>query len=197
MSLPASLVWTKPALFLLCLVPAASLGWGIWHDTLGVNPLETLTRGTGEWTLRFLLLTLMITPLIRLLSRPELLNYRRMLGLFAFFYGSVHMLTYWWFDKFFDLDEVLLDIQERMFITAGMVAFTLLIPLAATSTRRAMRALGRRWNQLHRLVYVATAAGLLHFFWLTRADYLEPIVYTVIFAFLMLARIRRPSTISA
>ena len=188
--------WVKPALFLLCLVPAIDLAYGAWDDTLGVNPLETLTRSTGTWTLRFLLLTLLITPLIRIMRVPVLLRYRRMLGLFAFFYASVHLGTYLWFDKFFDWQEIWLDIQDRLFITAGMTAFSLLIPLALTSTRRAQRALGNAWNRLHRLIYVATTAGLLHYFWLVKADYLEPIIYATIFAVLMLARIRKGAIIS-
>lgn len=189
--------WIKPALFLLCLVPAIDLGHGAWTNTLGVNPLETLTHSTGKWALRFLLLTLLITPLIRIMKAPALLRYRRMLGLFAFFYASVHLGTYLWFDKFFDWQEIWLDIQDRLFITAGMTAFVLLVPLALTSTRRAQRVLRNTWNRLHRLVYVATAAGILHYFWLVKADYLEPIIYASIFAILMLARIRKPSTVTA
>ena len=188
--------WIKPALFLLCLVPAINLAHGAWVQNLGANPLETLTRSTGTWTLRLLLLTLLITPLIRVTRAPALLRYRRMLGLFAFFYASVHLGTYLWFDKFFDWQEIWLDIQDRPFISAGMIAFVLLVPLALTSTRRAQRALKNAWNRLHRLIYVATSAGLLHYFWLVRADYLEPIVYAAIFAVLMLARIKKASTIS-
>ena len=194
---PTSAGWIKPALFLLCFVPALDLMHGAWTNTLGINPVETLTRSTGTWTLRFLLLTLLITPMIRFLGLPVLLRYRRMLGLFAFFYGTVHLGTYLWFDKFFDWQEIWLDIQDRLFITAGMTAFVLLLPLALTSTRRAMRALGTRWNRLHRLIYVAATAGLLHYFWLVKADYLEPIIYASIFATLMLARIRKPMTVSA
>ena len=189
--------WVRPALFLLCLVPAIDLAHGAWTNTLGVNPLETLTHSTGTWTLRFLLLTLLITPLIRIMGTPALLRYRRMLGLFAFFYASAHLGTYLWFDKFFDWQEILLDIQDRLFITAGMTAFVLLVPLALTSTRRAQRALRNAWNRLHRLIYVATAAGLLHYFWLVKADYLEPIIYASFFAILMLARIRKSSTVTA
>lgn len=189
--------WIKPAIFLLCLVPAIDLAHGAWTNALGINPLETLTRSTGTWTLRFLLLTLLVTPLIRITGAPILLRYRRMLGLFAFFYGSVHLGTYLWFDKFFDWLEIWLDIQDRLFITAGMTAFALLLPLALTSTRRAMQALGNRWNQLHRLIYVAATAALLHYFWLVKADYLEPIIYASIFGVLMLARIRKSATVSA
>ena len=195
-TLPAA-GWVKPALFLLCLVPAVDLAHGAWAGTLGVNPLETLTHSTGEWTLRFLLLTLLVTPLMRIMKAPALLRYRRMLGLFAFSYASAHLGTYLWFDKFFDWQEIWLDIQDRLFITAGVTAFILLVPLALTSTRRAQRALGQAWKRLHRLVYVAAAAGILHYFWLVKADYLEPIIYASIFAALMLARIRRPATVSA
>ncbi len=197
MRAPTAAGWIRPALFLLCLVPAMDLAHGVWNNTLGVNPLETLTRSTGTWTLRFLLLTLLVTPLIRVLKAPALLRYRRILGLFAFFYASTHLGTYLWFDQFFDWQEIWLDIQDRLFITAGMTAFLLLLPLALTSTRRAQRALGHAWNRLHRLVYVATTAGLLHYFWLVRADYLEPIIYASIFAGLMLARLRKSTAISA
>ena len=151
MRTPTAAGWVKPALFLLCLVPAIDLAHGAWTNTLGVNPLETLTRSTGTWTLRFLLLTLLITPLIRVMRAPALLRYRRMLGLFAFFYALSHLGTYLWFDKFFDWQEIWLDIQDRLFITAGVTAFLLLVPLALTSTRRAQRALGNAWNRLHRL----------------------------------------------
>lgn len=197
MRAPTAAGWIKPALFLLCLVPAIDLAYGAWANTLGVNPLETLTRSTGTWTLRFLLLTLLITPLIRITGVPALLRYRRMLGLFAFFYATVHLGTYLWFDKFFDFEEIWLDIQDRLFITAGMTAFILLVPLALTSTRRAMRALGNAWNRLHRLIYAAATAGLLHYFWLVKADYLEPIIYASIFTALMLARLRKPTAVSA
>lgn len=189
--------WLKPALFLLCLAPAAELAHGAWAGTLGVNPLETLTRGTGEWALRLLLATLAVTPLIRLTGRPELLRLRRMLGLFAFFYACLHLGTYLWFDKFFDWAEVWLDIRDRPFITAGITAFALLAPLAATSTRGMQRRLGRAWNRLHRLVYAAAAAGVLHYFWLVKADYFEPALYGAVFLLLMLARLRRPAAVSA
>lgn len=197
MRAPTAAGWIKPALFLLCLVPAVDLAHGAWTNTLGVNPLETLTHSTGTWALRFLLLTLLVTPLIRILKAPALLRYRRMLGLFAFFYALVHLGTYLWFDKFFEWQEIWLDIQDRLFITAGMTAFVLLVPLALTSTRRIQRALGNAWNRLHRLIYVAATAGLLHYFWLVKADYLEPIIYASIFAALMLARIRKGATVSA
>ncbi len=193
----AAVGWIKPALFLLCLTPAVQLLHGAWTDALGINPLEALTHATGEWALRFLLLTLSVTPLIRFLRLPALLPFRRMLGLYAFFYASLHLGTYLWFDKFFDWFEIWLDVQDRLFITAGATAFLLLVPLALTSTRRAMRALGRAWNRLHRLVYAATAAGILHYFWLVKADYLEPIVYASLFAVLMLLRLRRPNLVRA
>lgn len=189
--------WLKPALFLLCLAPAAELAHGAWAGTLGVNPLETLTRGTGEWALRLLLATLAVTSLIRLTGRPELLRLRRMLGLFAFFYACLHLGTYLWFDKFFDWAEVWLDIRDRPFITAGITAFALLAPLAATSTRGMQRRLGRAWNRLHRLVYAAAGAGVLHYFWLVKADYFEPALYGAVFLLLMLARLRRPAAVSA
>ena len=138
-----------------------------------------------------------MTPLIRLTGRPELLRLRRMLGLFAFFYASLHLGTYLWFDQFFDWAEIWLDIRDRPFITAGITAFALLAPLAATSTRGMQRRLGRAWNRLHRLVYAAAAAGVLHYFWLVRADYFEPALYAAVFLLLMLARLRRPAAVSA
>jgi len=189
--------WVAPALFLLCLAPAVELAHGLYTNALGPNPLETLTRDTGKWTLRFLLLTLTISPLIRLFQWRFLLRYRRLLGLIAFQYGTIHLTTYLWFDQFFDWAEIWLDILERPFITAGMSAFVMLVPLALTSSRWAQRVMGQAWKRLHRLIYVSAFAGLLHYFWLTRADFLEPAIYAILFALLMLARIRRTTTVSA
>ncbi len=191
------LSWIGPALFLLCLAPALELAVGFYIEALGPNPLETLTRATGLWTLRLLLITLAISPMVRFFQWQILLRYRRLFGLTAFTYGSAHLLTYLWFDQFFDWTEIGFDILERPFITAGMTAFALLVPLALTSSRRAQRAMGRAWQRLHRLVYVATVAGLLHYFWLTRADFLEPTIYAGVFVLLMLARWRRAHTVSA
>ena len=155
--------WVKPLVFLACLAP---LGWLVLRATqhdLGPNPLEFITHATGDWTIRFLVITLAVTPLRRVLSLPQLIAFRRMLGLFAFFYGSLHFLTYVWFDKFFDVHEMLHDIAKRRFITAGMTAFALMIPLALTSTNWSIRKLGKRWQTLHRLIYFSAAAGVIHY----------------------------------
>jgi len=188
--------WSKIILFLLCLAPALELAyrlWGTLHGTepdLGVNPLEYLTHSTGDWTLRFLLITLAVTPLRRLLRRPALVQYRRMLGLFAFFYGLAHFLTYLWFDKEFRFAEILPDVAKRPFITAGFVALVLMLPLAITSTAGWIRRLGgKRWRWLHRLIYVSALAGVVHYWWLVKADIRLPAMYAALLAVLMLLRI--------
>jgi len=183
--------WCKPLVFLLCLWPLAYLLHGMFTDSLGANPIEVFTRASGEWALRLLLFTLLMTPLRKLTGVSRWLQLRRMLGLFAFFYVIVHFMSYLWLDQFFDWPEILADIVKRPFITAGMVAFLMLLPLALTSTNRMMRRLGRNWKRLHRLAWVAPAVGILHFFWLVKADLFEPILYTVIFLFLMLFRLPR------
>lgn len=167
----------KSTLFILCLVPVVLLGMGVVNDTLGVNPVETITHETGEWTLRFLLLTLAITPLRLLLKQPWLIKLRRMLGLYTFFYAVLHFITYIWLDQFFDWREILLDIPKRPFITVGFAAFILLIPLALTSTNKMMKRLKKNWVKLHKLIYVIAVLGVLHFLWLVKADTLEPLVY--------------------
>lgn len=180
----------KPFVFLLCLAPAAWIVWKIWTGRLGPNPIETITHATGDWTLRFLLITLSVTPLRKLLHAPDLIRFRRMLGLFAFFYGCLHVLTYVWLDKFFDVSEMIADIAKRRFITAGMTAFALLVPLALTSTAGSIRRLGgRRWRMLHRLVYVSAAAGVTHYFWLVKSDIRLPALYGVILAVLLAWRV--------
>lgn len=183
----------KPAVFGLALMPLALLGWGVWQDTLGANPIETVTRSLGEWTLRFLLLTLLISTLRRATGWLQGMRLRRMLGLFAFFYGTLHLCSYLWLDQFFDWGEIWLDILDRPFITVGMLAFVLMVPLAATSFKAAMRKLGRNWLRLHKLVYPLTMLGGLHFWWLAdskvRTD--MPLVYTVILAVLLGERLVR------
>lgn len=183
----------KPAVFGLALVPLALLGWGVWQDTLGANPIETVTRSLGEWTLRFLLLTLLISTLRRATGWLQGMRLRRMLGLFAFFYGTLHLCSYLWLDQFFDWGEIWLDILDRPFITVGMLAFLLMVPLAATSFKAAMRKLGKNWLRLHKLVYPLTMLGVLHFWWLAdskvRTD--MPLVYTVILAVLLGERLVR------
>ena len=180
----------KPVLFLLCLAPLGSLVWRGFHAGLGANPIEFITHATGDWTLRFLLITLAVTPLRKLARQLWLIRFRRMFGLFAFFYGCLHLMTYVWLDKFFDVHEMLKDIAKRRFITAGMTAFVLMIPLALTSTQWAIRKLGgRRWQTLHRLVYFSAAAGVIHYIWLVKADLKKPLEYATVLGVLMLYRV--------
>ncbi|MFZ0469291.1 MAG: protein-methionine-sulfoxide reductase heme-binding subunit MsrQ [Thiogranum sp.] len=179
----------KPLLFALCLLPTALLGWQFYADELGANPIEALTRGTGEWTLRLLLITLLMTPLKRVSGWYWPIRVRRMLGLFAFFYACVHLMTYLWLDQFFDWHEIWLDILDRPFITVGMLAFVLLLPLALTSNRLAIKKLARNWKRLHRLVYVIPVLGVLHFWWLVKADIREPAIYAVLLGALLVVRL--------
>ncbi|NWG88005.1 MAG: sulfoxide reductase heme-binding subunit YedZ [Hydrogenophilaceae bacterium] len=167
----------KPWLFLICLYPLARLLVLAWTDGLGVNPIEFVTRSLGTWTLTGLLLTLAVTPLRKLSGYGGLLRYRRMLGLFAFFYGTLHLLSYLWLDQFFDWAAVFKDILKRPFITFGMAAFLLLLPLALTSTHAAMRRLGRNWQRLHWLVYPAAIGAVLHYGWLVKKDLTQPLIY--------------------
>ncbi len=176
----------KSALFLMCLLPCANLAWGFWQDTLGANPVEAITRGTGDWTLRFLLISLAVTPLRRLTGLNWLLRTRRMLGLYAFFYAALHFTTYLWLDQFFDWAGIARDIVKRPFITVGFAAFVLLIPLAATSFNRAIRWLGgRRWQALHRSVYAIGILSILHYWWLVKRDISEPLMYALILTLLL------------
>jgi len=184
----------KPALFIVSLLPFAYLVFGAFTDSLGTNPVETLTHETGEWGLRFLLITLAITPLRRLTGKPGLVRLRRMLGLFAFFYATLHFITYIWLDQFFDWREILTDIPKRPFITIGFVAFILLIPLAVTSTKAMQRRLKKNWQRLHKLVYVIPMLVIVHFIWSLKADYLEPTIYTLVFMVLMIARLEKKKT---
>jgi sulfoxide reductase heme-binding subunit YedZ len=176
----------KLVVFFACLVPLAQLGWKALHDGLGANPIEVITHSTGTWTLALLLVTLSITPLRKLSGWLELIRLRRMLGLYAFFYGCLHFLTYVWLDKFFDLHEMIRDVYKRPFITAGFTGFVLLIPLAATSTRSMIRRLGgKRWQWLHRLIYVSAAAGVVHYIWLVKADIRVPVIYACVLTVLL------------
>src|SRR5688572_6436943 len=159
--------WIKAAAFVACLVPLALLLWRGLNRGLGANPIEYITHSTGWWTLTFLLITLGVTPLRRLTHLNWLLRLRRMLGLYAFFYACLHFTTYIWLDQFFDPASIVKDIAKRPFITLGFAAFLLLLPLAATSTNGMVKRLGaRRWQFLHRLVYVIATLGVLHFWWL-------------------------------
>jgi methionine sulfoxide reductase heme-binding subunit len=182
--------WVKAFVFLVCLLPLGMLAWKGYLGDLGANPIEKITHSTGDWTLRFLLITLAITPLRRALGAPALIRFRRMLGLFAFFYGCLHFLTYIWLDKFFDVHGMLADIAKRKFITVGFTAFVLLIPLAITSTAGWIRRLGgRRWRALHRLIYFSAIAGVIHYLWLVKADIRKPLEYGSILALLLFYRI--------
>ena len=176
-----SLRWgIKPAVFILCLIPLLWLVWDIVQEQLSANPIEDITHRTGDWALRFLLITLAVTPIKRLSGQVWLLRLRRMFGLYAFFYTLLHFLTYLWLDQQFLFGEILIDIGKRPYITVGFSAFILLIPLAVTSNRYAMRRLGRRWQRLHRSVYVIAAFGVLHYLWLVKADSRDPIIYALI-----------------
>lgn len=179
----------KPICFLLCLIPFGILFWQAFTDNLGTNPVETLTHETGQWALRFLLITLSVTPLRKLLKLNWLIKLRRMLGLFVFFYAVLHFITYIWLDQFFDIKEILIDIPKRPFITIGFASFLLLIPLAVTSTNAMQRRLKKKWRTLHKLVYVIPVLVIIHFIWSLKADFSEPFVYALIFSALMLVRV--------
>ncbi len=190
----------KVIVFLAALIPLARLGWKAYRDMLGANPIEVITHSTGDWTLIFLLLTLSITPLRRLSGLHWLIRFRRMLGLFAFFYGGLHFTTYIWLDKFFDLHEMLADVAKRKFITVGFTAFILMIPLALTSTQGMIRRLGKRWTMLHRLIYISAIAGVIHYWWLVKADVRKPAYYAAVLAVLLGYRFietQRKKTISS
>ena len=205
--------YAKPILFLLCLLPAAWLVTAIVAlqsgdiaarpaIALGANPVEKIQDTLGIWGLRFLLLTLAVTPLRVIGGWPRLQLFRRMLGLFAFFYISMHFLWYLFVDQAFNWEQLLADVAKRPYITAGFTAFLVLVPLAVTSTQKAMRRLGRRWQKLHRLVYAAAILGCVHFWWQVKADIREPLVYAAIAALLLGWRLqhywrRRPAAPTA
>ena len=185
-----SLKWIKALLFLLCLSPLAWLVWQGFHQGLGANPIEKITHTTGDSTLTFLLITLSITPLRKLLDQPAWIRFRRMLGLFAFFYGFLHFMTYLVLDQFFDFPGIVKDVAKRPFITAGFTGFVLLIPLAITSTAGWIRRLGgKRWQMLHRLIYLTAIAGVVHYYWLVKSDVTKPVRYGAVLAFLLACRI--------
>lgn len=176
----------KPAVFAAALVPLALLALRIVNDDLGTNPIETLNRYTGDWTLRLLLTALAVTPLRRLTGWNGLLRFRRMLGLFAFFYAGLHFLSYAWLDQYFVWSEIVKDVIKRPYITVGFTCFVLLIPLAATSTSAMIRRLGaRRWQRLHRVVYAVGIGGVIHFLWLVKSDIREPLIYGAVLAVLL------------
>lgn len=176
----------KVLLFIVCLYPLFSLSWGLLTNQLGVNPVETLTRSSGLWGLRFLLITLCVTPLRWLTGINQLTRFRRMLGLYAFFYATVHMLLYLGLDQFFDWSEIWRDIIKRPFITIGFINFIALLPLVFTSTNKMMKRLGgQRWKKLHRLTYFVAMAACLHFLMLVKADIREPVIYIFILSALL------------
>lgn len=180
----------KSALFVICLIPLGLLGWRGFTGGLTANPIEFITHTTGWWALAFLMITLAVTPLRRLLDMPWLLRLRRMLGLYAFFYACLHFLTWLVVDQFFDWEAIIKDIAKRPYITVGFTAFVLLLPLAATSTNAMVRRLGAaRWQTLHRLVYVIAILGVVHFWWLVKKDIREPAVFAMILILLLGARL--------
>ena len=182
--------YLKPIVFLACLVPLGRTGVeGASTPLLGANPIQVITWSTGTWTLVFLMLTLSITPLRKLTKQYWLIQYRRMLGLFAFFYGCLHFTTYIWLDQFFDLHSIAKDVVKRPFITVGFTAFVLMIPLALTSTQRSIRWLGQALAvALHRLIYVTAIAGVVHYIWLVKKDIRKPVIYAIILGILLLYR---------
>lgn len=182
--------WTKLTLFLLCLVPFAHLLWRIYRNDLTANPIEFITHTTGDWTIRFLMFTLAVTPLRAILKQAQLIRFRRMLGLFAFFYACAHFATWIWLDKAFVLQDMWDDVIKRRFITVGMTGLLLMTPLAITSTAGWVRRLGfRRWQMLHRLIYFIALAGVIHYYWLVKSDIRLPLMYGAILAVLILLRL--------
>ena len=178
--------YIKLFVFMACLIPLARLGWKAYNGLLGANPIEVITHSTGDWTMIFVLITLAITPVRKLTNQLWLIRFRRMFGLYAFFYGVLHFTTYIWLDKFFDIHEMLADIAKRKFITVGFAAFVLMIPLAVTSTAGWIRRLGgHRWNLLHRLIYATAILGVIHYLWLVKADIRKPLLYGFILAVLL------------
>ena len=182
--------WIKPPVFLLCLGPFLYLLWRGFHQDLGANPVEAIQTTTGRWTLNFLVITLAISPLRRALNQPWLIRFRRMFGLFAFFYVCLHFTSYIWLDQSYDLHGILKDVAKRPFITAGFTAFVLLIPLALTSTTGWIRRLGgKRWQQLHSLIYISAILGGVHFYWKVKSDVRLPVAYLTVIALLLAVRV--------
>ncbi|HEY4359766.1 MAG TPA: protein-methionine-sulfoxide reductase heme-binding subunit MsrQ [Bryobacteraceae bacterium] len=200
--------WTKAVLFLLCLVPAIRIAvpvavalmvlpdraiatpHGFWLD-LTPNPVEFITHYTGDWTIRFILITLTVTPLRMLLNQPQLTRFRRMLGLYAFFYGMLHLTTWMWLSSGWDLSAMWADVLKRWYITVGMAGLLAMVPLAITSTAGWVRRLGyKRWQNLHRLIYFTALAGVIHYYLLVKSDIRLPVMYGVILAILMLFRLK-------
>jgi sulfoxide reductase heme-binding subunit YedZ len=184
------IVLLRIAVWIAGLSPLGRLIYKGLTGGLGANPIEFITLSTGTWTLVFLLATLSVTPLRKLAGQAWLIQIRRLVGLFAFFYASLHFMTYIWLDKFFDLQDMIKDVMKRRFITAGFLAFTLLVPLALTSTTWAIRRLGgKNWQRLHRLIYVSAVAAVIHFWWKVKADVRDPAIYAAILGGLLLLRL--------
>jgi len=182
--------WSKILLFVVCLSPLFWAGWRAWNQDLTANPIEYITHFTGDWTIRFIIFTLAISPLRKLLSQPQWIKYRRMVGLFAFFYGFLHFMTWLWLDKFFDWREILKDVEKRRFIIAGFTGYVAMVPLAITSTTGWIRRLGgKRWQRLHRLVYLSPIAGVVHYYWLVKSDIRQPALYGFLVGILLLYRV--------
>jgi methionine sulfoxide reductase heme-binding subunit len=186
--------WGKSALFLACVAPLGVLGFRIASGGLGANPVEEVLHFTGDWALRLLLGTLAVTPLRRLTGQGWLVRWRRMLGLFAFFYAVLHFMVYLVLDRQLDWGEIIADLGKRPYITVGFAALLFMVPLAVTSTRGWVRRLGRRWQRLHRVVYLIAVLGVLHYLWLVKADLREPLVYAAVLALLLVLRLPWPWT---
>jgi len=180
--------FAKPLVFILCLLPMASIVWRIFFGDLGSDPIETITFATGDWTLRFLLITLAVTPFRQWFGLSSLVRFRRMLGLYVFFYACCHFLVWFILDHALSFSEMIEDIIDRPYITFGFSALMLLIPLAITSNNAMARKLGKHWKKLHQLVYVIIVLGVLHYLWLTKADYLEPGIYALVAGILLFQR---------
>ena len=185
----AAVHYGKPLVFVLCLLPLLSIGWQIGTNSLGPNPVEAVLHATGLWALRLLLVTLAVTPVRRLTGLGWLVRFRRMLGLFAFFYAALHLAVYLVLDRELAWSEIVTDLSKRPYIMVGFAAFVLLVPLAVTSTRGWVKRLGRRWQLLHRTVYLIAILGVLHFLWLVKADLLEPLIYGAVLAGLLAFRV--------
>jgi methionine sulfoxide reductase heme-binding subunit len=188
--------WVKPLIWALCLTPLAYLGWLASKNDLGANPIERVEHFTGDWALRLIITTLAITPLRKLLGLPDLIRFRRLVGLFAFFYACLHFSAYIGLDQFFDFSAIWKDIAKRPYITAGFTGFVLMIPLAVTSTTGWIRRLGgKRWQKLHRLIYITAIAGVIHYYWLVKSDIRLPVFYGFLVAIELTSRliVRKPA----
>lgn len=186
---PRQIGWIKGAIWLVCLIPLCRLLVLGLTDGLGANPIEFITRSTGTWTLVGLLVTLSVSPLRRATGLGWLIRFRRLLGLFSFFYACLHFTTYIWLDQFFDPASIIKDVIKRPFITVGFSAFILLIPLAATSSQGMMKKLGRHWQRLHRLIYLIAVLGVVHYWWLVKKDVTQPFIYACVLAILLAVRL--------